>query len=100
MEQDELKYLSDQAQEVYMAYQRKFESDDWQQTVEWAKERAASCAARQLAARSWEEVQFAKGARSSFEELINLEAEIENQFKTLAAEAAAKLIAEDEQEHE
>lgn len=100
MEQDDLKYLSDTAQEVYMAYQRKFESEDWQQTVEWAKERAATCAARQLAAQSWESVQFAKGARSSFEEIINLETEIENQFLTAVAEAKAKQIAEDEQENE
>lgn len=100
MEQEDLVVLDYQAQELYMAYQRKFESEDWKQTVEWAKERAATNAVRQLAAKSWDDVNQAKGARNAFEEIIDLESATENHFLNLVAEARASALAVDEGEHE
>lgn len=100
MEQDDLTYLSDQAQEAYMAFQRKFESDDWKATVEWAQQQAAQAASRQLASQSWDHFLVAKGQRLSYMELINLESSVENEFLSAVADARAKSIAEDEGEHE
>lgn len=100
MEQEELVYLDAGAQEAYMAFQRKFESDDWIQTVAWAKTQIESVKERELSAKSWDQVIFNRGARSSYEDIVNLEASVENQFKELVHEAQAKQIAEEEQEHE
>lgn len=100
MEQDDLIYLSNDAQEAYMAFQRKFESDDWIQTVEWAKTQIEMVKSRELSAKSWEHVLFNRGARSSYEEIVNLEASVENQFLELVERAKAAKIAEDEGEAE
>ncbi len=100
MEQEELIYLSNDAQEAYMAFQRKFESEDWIQTVEWAKTQIDLVKDRELSAKSWDQVMFNRGARYSYEEIVNLEASVENQFKELVRAAQATAIAEDEQEHE
>lgn len=99
MDQEDLATLSREQQEVYMAYQRKFESEDWKETVEWAKGQAAMHAARQLAAASWDSFQVAKGQRLSYMDIINLESAIENEFLTVVAEARAKLLAEVEEEN-
>lgn len=100
MEQEDLVYLSDDAQEAYMAFQRKFESDDWNQTVEWAKTQIEMVKDRELSAKSWDQIMFARGSRFSYEEIVNLEASVENQFIELVRSAQARAIAEDEQEHE
>lgn len=100
MEQEELVYLNGDAQEAYMAFQRKFESDDWIQTVEWAKSQIESVLDRERSAKSWDQVLFNRGARSSYEEIVNLEASVENQFKELVRAAQESRIAELEQEHE
>lgn len=100
MEQEDLVYLSDQAQEAYMAFQRRFESEDWKALVDWAMEQSASAAARQLAAQSWDHALVAKGNRQAFTEIVDLESTIENQFITLVAEAKEMKIAEAEEDNE
>lgn len=96
MEQEDLVYLDDSAQEAYMAFQRRFESDDWKSLIEWAQEQAAQAASRQLAASTWDQVLVARGNRQSYMEIINLETTIENQFKNLVDEARELKIAEAE----
>lgn len=96
MDQDDLKYLDDGAQEAYNAFQRRFESDDWKTLIEWAEEQAAVAASGQLAATSWDQVLVAKGKRLAYMDIIQLETTIENQFLNLVAEAKEMRIAEDE----
>ena len=100
MTQDDLQYLSPQAQEAYMAFVRRFESEDWKSLVEWAEEQAASAGARQLASQSWDQFLVSKGTRQAFQEIVNLETTIENQFTALVQEARVKEIAVAEEEHE
>lgn len=100
MDQEDLKYLSDQAQQDYMEYVRLFESDTWKSLIDWVKNKVTMAAARQLAAQSWDQAVQAKGARLALEEIINLELEIENEAKASVEDARAKEIAEVEQEHE
>lgn len=100
MDQDDLVYLSDQAQEQYNAFRRRFESDDWKSMVDWAEERATSAAARQLAASTWDQALLQKGMRQAFQEIVNLEQAIEHEFESAVAEAKAQQIAQDEAEHE
>jgi len=96
MEQEDLRYLDDGAQEAYMAFQRRFESDDWKSLIEWAESQAAQAASRQLAAQSWDQFLTARGTRTAYQEIINLETTIENQFKNLVDEARELQIAEAE----
>jgi hypothetical protein len=100
MDQDDLALLSADAQQEYMAYQRKFESEDWKETVEWAKSQAAVHAARQLAAQSWEQFMIAKGQRLSYMDIINLEDAIENEALSAVDEARERSIAAVEAENE
>lgn len=93
MDQDDLRYLDDGAQEAYNAFQRRFESDDWKTLIEWAEEQAAVAASSQLAASSWDQVLVAKGKRLAYTDIVNLETTIENQFLNLVAEAKESQIA-------
>jgi hypothetical protein len=87
MNEGDLVYLDDGAQEAYMAFQRRFETADWKAMVEWAEERATAAGVRQLAAATWDQTLLAKGARQAFLEIVNLETDVENQFISLVAEA-------------
>lgn len=100
MDQEDLVYLDDGAQEAYNAFQRRFESEDWKALTEWAEEQAARAATDQLAATSWDQVLIAKGKRMSYMDIIGLETSIENQFLNLVAEAKEMRIAADEAENE
>lgn len=100
MEQEDLVYLSDQAQEAYMAFQRRFESDDWKSLIDWAKEQSTATSIRQLSAQKWDDVLIARGMRMAWNEIIDLEVTVENQFLTLVAEAKEQRIVEDEEEHQ
>lgn len=98
MEQDELAVLSHQAQEMYNAYQRRFESDDWKSTVEWATEQVSKAAASIINASKWDDVVFARGSMTAYQSFVNLEADIENQFKSLAEEAKGQEMLEAEEQ--
>lgn len=100
MEQDDLRYLDDGAQEAYNAFQRRFESEDWKTLIEWADEQASAAAASQLAATSWDQVLISRGKRLAYIDIINLETSIENQFLNLVAEAKEMSIAKDEEDAE
>ena len=98
--QEELIFLDDGAKQIYNAYRRKFESEDWQQTVAWAEAQVKAVEGRELQAKSWDQIQYCRGQRASYQEIINLEAGIENQFIELVRAAQAKALAEDEAENE
>lgn len=100
MNQEDLIYLDNAAQTAYMAFTRRFESEDWKTMVEWAEERASAAGLRQLNATTWDQANIARGSRQAFQEIVNLENDVENQFITLVAQAKEAQIAEDETEHE
>jgi len=100
LSQEDIIFLDDGAKQIYNAYRRKFESEDWQQTVAWAEAQVKAVEGRELQAKSWDQVQFCRGQRASYMEIVNLEAGIENQFIELVRAAQAKQIADDEGENE
>lgn len=100
LEQDDMMILSDEAQEAYNAFQRRFESDDWKALVEWAKDNAAECMARQLVASKWDDVLLCRGEARAYSNIVDLETSTENQFLALVQEARAKEIAEVEGDNE
>lgn len=100
MEQEDLAVLSPQAQELYNDYRRRFESDDWKATVEWAAENVSKSVASIVSSTRWDDVVFAKGAMSAYQSIVNLEAETENSFLSLAEEAKGKQILEDEEQYQ
>lgn len=100
MDQDDLKYLDDNAQQLYMAYQRRFESDDWKELIAWAENEATKCSVRQLMAVNWEAVLTCRGERKAYDGIIGLEVATENEFKAMVEDAKSLLIAEVESEYE
>lgn len=100
LDQEELQFLDDGAKEAYNAYRRKFESEDWQQTVSWAEEQIEAVQQRELQAKSWDQIQFQRGTRYAYQEIVNLEGSVENQFRELVRTAQSRRIAEDEGDNE
>lgn len=100
LDQEDMQYLSDQAQEVYNAYQRRFESEDWKALVEWSDEQAGKAAGRQLTASKWDDILLLRGEMRAYHQISSLEATTENEFLAMVQEAKAKLIAEAEEDFE
>lgn len=100
MDQDNLRYLDAEAQQLYMAYMRRFESDDWKELVEWAQEEHTKAVARELVASKWEDVILCRGERRAYQNIIHLEDSIVNQFNSLVDQARAMELANIESEHE
>lgn len=97
---EDMALLDGETQQIYMAYVRRFESDDWKELVKWAEEQAGACATRQLLASKWDDVLISRGEMRAFNQISNLEASTENQFTALVEEARAKLIVKGEEEYE
>lgn len=100
MQQDDLRYLDSEAQQLYMAYQRRFESDDWKELIEWSVEEHTKCVARELVASKWEDVVMCRGERRAYQNIINLETSVTNQFNSLVDRAKELEIAAVEGDNE
>lgn len=100
LDQEDMQFLSDDAQEAYNAFQRRFESEDWKALVEWAQDNANQCMARQLVATKWDDILLCRGEARAYSNIVDLETSTENQFLALVHEAQSKAIAEVEGDHE
>lgn len=100
MEQEDLAILSGEAQEIYMAQMRLFESDAWKALVEWAGEEHMKSVSRELVASKWDDVVMARGERRAYHQIMNLEKATETEYLNLVAQAKDMKLAEDEAEHE
>lgn len=100
MLQEDLSILSPEAQEVYMAQVRIFESEEWKATVEWATEEHVKCVGRELASSKWDDILMLRGERRAYHRIMNLEETTEKEFESLVEQAKEMKLAEEETEHE
>jgi len=100
MEQDSLALLATEEQEMYMAYQRRFSHADWEALMEWCREQAINCSARELMSGKWEDILLCRGEKRAYEALIGLEAQVEIEYQAKVDEVLAKNQMEAEEEYE
>jgi hypothetical protein len=100
MDQDSLALLSAQDQEMYLAHTRRFATEDWQALMEWCKEQAINCSARELMSGKWEDILVCRGEKRAYEALVGLEQSVEMEYQAKVDDINAKRIAELESEYE
>ena len=83
MEFDDLKLLNETQKDLYMRFQRLFESDYWPLVVQHAELKLQEAALRQLNATNWDTSRITYGERIVWAQVANLQQEYENYFNQM-----------------
>jgi hypothetical protein len=87
MNLQQIQALTDAQKARYMSMGKLFDHPSYKYLMEWATASVNEAQGRELNATTWEHVLLNRGARLAFTDLVNLEAQVENEFSQLAEQA-------------
>lgn len=95
MDLDQIKHLSDEQKERYMALTRLFEMPGWAIVQKWAESNYEDSRERAASASTWDQNRIAVGERVVYDVLRKMEEITEREYSTLAEDNARKNEVED-----
>jgi len=87
LEFDDLKLLNEAQKDLYMRFQRLFESDYWPLVVQHAQIKVNESVMRQLGATNWETVVESRGQSTAWSQVVSLQQEYDHLFDQMVEEA-------------
>ena len=100
MDLEQLKYLTPDQKERYVALERTFDSEGWKVIRAWAATQSSLAMERAAFASNWEDHRIATGVRLSFDQIVNLRDATEAEYVSIAEDAMLSDEETDELEHE
>jgi diphthamide synthase subunit DPH2 len=97
---EQLKYLTDDQKDKYLAYEKVFDQKGWGFILGWLQGQIQEQAVRAINASSWDDHRVATGARIAYEQLASLRESVEAEFIARAEENMLNAKEDDELEYE
>lgn len=98
LNESQLAFLTDQQRERYNSLEKLFEHPGWQVVSEFLESSVAEQSNRVINAQNWDTHRLATGARLAFAQILNLPQITEQEFSTLAAQAATAAEVDEEED--